>query len=227
MLVAFVLTATMLKRDEPSRSRTSLLDPFRALADRRLLMIALAAMFYTYAFFTVLAWTPFALGYGPFAIGAIFFGWGVLVAVCGVVVGPRLAARIGEGNAVVASLVMYTLLMVAFALGSPVVIVIATVLSGIATGCLNTFLTGLAMSVSDAPRPVASAGYNFLRWLGGAAAAILVGHLAEWSGSPQLPYVVAGVLCLVAVALAFVSRANANPRTVPDEAVIVGQQEGL
>ncbi|HZC25658.1 MAG TPA: MFS transporter [Actinopolymorphaceae bacterium] len=224
MLVALVLTATMLRREQPTPTRTSIRAPFRALRDRRLLIVALAAMLYTYGFFTVLAWTPFVLGYGPFAVGAIFFGWGLMVAVCGVVVGPRLAARIGERNATVLALAMYTLLLLAFIWGPRPVVVAATVVSGIASGCLNTFLTGMAMSVSDAPRPIASAGYNFLRWLGGAAAAILVGHLAVWGHSPRAPFVVAAVLSVGPVMLMYLGRRAPNPHAVPAEAAVVGEQ---
>ncbi|MGW0227469.1 MFS transporter [Actinopolymorpha singaporensis] len=223
MLVALVLTATMLVRDQPSTRRVSVSAPFRALRDRRLLLVALSALLYTYAFFTVLAWTPFVLGYGAFAVGGIFFGWGLMVAVCGVVVGPRLAAKIGERNATMLALAMYGLLMLAFVWGSVPVVVVATIASGIASGCLNTFLTGMAMSVSQAPRPIASAGYNFLRWMGGAAAAILVGHLAEWGGSQRAPFVVAAVLCAGAVALMYAGR-EPNPHEVPAEAVVVGEQ---
>ncbi|SDT17790.1 MFS transporter [Actinopolymorpha singaporensis] len=223
MLVALVLTATMLVRDQPSTRRVSVSAPFRALRDRRLLLVALSALLYTYAFFTVLAWTPFVLGYGAFAVGGIFFGWGLMVAVCGVVVGPRLAAKIGERNATMLALAMYGLLMLVFVWGSVPVVVVATIASGIASGCLNTFLTGMAMSVSQAPRPIASAGYNFLRWMGGAAAAILVGHLAEWGGSQRAPFVVAAVLCAGAVALMYAGR-EPNPHEVPAEAVVVGEQ---
>ena len=224
MLVALVLTALMLQRDRPrTRTRTSMKAPFQALRDRRLLLVGLAAMLYTYGFFTVLAWTPFVLGYGPFAVGAIFFGWGLMVAVCGVIVGPRLAARLGERNATMLALASYALLLVVFIWGSRPLIVAATVVSGMASGCLNTFLTGMAMSVSDAPRPVASAGYNFLRWLGGAAAAILVGHLAVWGHSLRAPFVVAAVLGVVPVVLMYAGR-EPNPRRVPQEAVALGEQ---
>lgn len=235
MLVAFVLTATLLGKDKPTAGGTSIKAPFRALRDRRLLVVAVAAMLYTYGFFTVLAWTPFVLGYGPFAIGGIFFGWGVLVAVCGVVVGPKLAARVGEKHATVLALLLFTLLLIAFIFGGKPIVVVATVLSGIASGCLNTFLTGMAMSSSDAPRPVASAGYNFLRWLGGAAAAILVGHLADWGGSPRAPFIVAMVLAAVAVVVMYRGRredggaASSEPSRqaggeAEDEAVIIGEE---
>jgi hypothetical protein len=41
--------------------------------------------------------------------------------------------------------------------------VVCTILSGAFIGVNNTVYTELALGVSDAPRPVASAGYNFVR----------------------------------------------------------------
>ena len=36
-----------------------------------------------------------------------------------------------------------------------------------------------------------------LRWFGGAAGATLVGHLANWAGNDQAPFLVAGALVAV------------------------------
>src|SRR5699024_2291706 len=129
------------------------------------------------SFFIVLAWSPFVLQYGAIAVGLVFFGWGLCVAIAGVFLAPRLAARLGEVGATLLAVLLYAVLLGIMALGPRPVVVIAIILSGIASGLLNTLFTGSAMSVSNAPRPVASAGYNFCRWLGGAAAATLVGHI--------------------------------------------------
>ena len=72
------------------------------------------------------------------------------------------------------------------------------------------------MSVSPAPRPVASAGYNFLRWFGGGVGAYLVSRIAEWSGDDQLPFLIGvGVVALGAVVLLAGRHAVGNPRAVP------------
>jgi hypothetical protein len=71
---------------------------------------------------------------------------------------------------------------------------------------LNTLYTGAAMAVSEAPRPVASAGYNFLRWFGGAAGATLVGHIAGWADDDQVPFLVAGLLVVVGAGLLLLGR---------------------
>jgi MFS transporter, ACDE family, multidrug resistance protein len=216
MFAALVLCLTQLPRDEPTRSGVSLSAPIKALRHRGLLTISASAFFYNYGFFTVLAWTPFVLGWGPTEIGLLFFGWGLLVAISSVAWAPRLAARVGEVRAMTGTLVAFAVLMLADAFGSHAVVAVVTVLVGACCGLLNTFFTGAAMSVSDAPRPVASAGYNFLRWFGGGIGAYLVSRIAEWSGDDQLPFLVGvGVVALGAVVLLVGRRAVGNPRQVP------------
>ena len=53
------------------------------------------------------------------------------------------------------------------------------VLCGIPLGVLNTLFTDTAMNISPVPRPVASAGYNFVRFLGGAVSPWICGKLGE------------------------------------------------
>lgn len=103
----------------------------------------------------------------------------------------------------------YGVLMAVMLVPAKPVLVVAIVVSGLVSGLLNTLFTGTAMSASGAPRPVASAGYNFCRWLGGALAATLVGHVAEWFGSAHAPFLVAAVLCLVATGVLAVGRRSA------------------
>jgi ACDE family multidrug resistance protein len=216
MCLALVLCLTQLPNDRPTRAGVSLSAPIRALRHRGLLTVAISAFFYNYGFFTILAWTPFVLGWGPTAIGLLFFGWGLLVAISSVAWAPRLAGRIGEVRSMMLTLSAFAVLMLADAVGSHAVVAVVTVLCGACCGLLNTFYTGLAMSVSDAPRPVASAGYNFLRWFGGGIGAYLVSRIAEWTGDNQLPFLVAvGVVALGAVTLAVGRRAVGETRVVP------------
>jgi MFS transporter, ACDE family, multidrug resistance protein len=216
MAMALVLCLTQLPKDQPTRTGVSLSAPISALRHRGLLTVAVSAFFYNYGFFTILAWTPFVLGWGPTAIGLLFFGWGLLVAISSVAWAPRLATRIGEVRAMMLTLAAFAVLMLADAVGSHAVVAMVTVLCGASCGLLNTFYTGLAMSVSDAPRPVASAGYNFLRWFGGGIGAYLVSRIAEWTGDYQLPFLVAvGVVALGAVTLAVGRRAVGETHVVP------------
>ncbi|MBW4715526.1 MFS transporter [Saccharothrix obliqua] len=214
MAVALVLCSVFLADDDGPRRRIGLLDPLKALRHPGLLRTSLGSALYTAAFFAVLAWSPFVLGWGAVEIGLIFFGWGVCVAVASVWLAPRLGNRFGERRATIAAVLAFAVLMLVMAVPSKPLLVVAVIVSGLVSGLLNTLFTGTAMSVSDAPRPVASAGYNFLRWLGGALAATFVSHLAQ-------PFVVAAVCCVLAAGLLAVGRTRQAPVTA--EAVLVGE----
>ncbi|WP_158879563.1 MFS transporter [Amycolatopsis anabasis] len=225
MAGALVLCAVYLAGDaHEKRARIRLLDPLRALGHAGLLRTSIGSALYTAAFFAVLAWSPFVLKWNAIAVGLVFCGWGVCVAVAGVLLAPKLAGKLGERHATVVAVLGYALLMLVMAVPSKPLLVVAIIASGLVSGLLNTLFTGTAMSISDAPRPVASAGYNFCRWLGGAAAATLVGHVAEWFGSPQAPFVVAAVLCLLAGGLLAVRQRARDPHDVPAEAALVGEE---
>ncbi|GAA2666189.1 MULTISPECIES: MFS transporter [Actinosynnema] len=213
MALALVLCAVWLA-DDGKRGRVGVLDPLRALRHPGLLRTALASALYTAAFFAVLAWSPFVLGWGAVDIGLVFFGWGLCVALSSVLLAPRLAARLGERRAALVAVLAFAALMLVMAVPDKTLLVVAIIVSGLVSGLLNTLFTGTAMSVSPAPRPVASAGYNFLRWLGGALAATFVSHL------PQ-PFVVAAISCALAAAL--LAFKGGDDRVVPAEAVLVGE----
>ncbi|MBK1784634.1 MFS transporter [Prauserella cavernicola] len=225
MAGALVLCAVFLKSDShEKRPRIGILDPLKALGHGGLLRTSIGSAFYTAAFFAVLAWSPFVLEWNAVAIGLIFFGWGLCVAIAGVALAPRLAARIGERRATVVSVLAYAVLMLVMVVPSKPLLVAAIILSGLVSGLLNTLFTSTAMSISDAPRPVASAGYNFCRWLGGAVAATVVGHVAELLGFVQGPFLVAAVLCVLAGALLSFGARRPDPHTVPAEAALVGEE---
>ncbi|WP_083932556.1 MFS transporter [Nocardiopsis halophila] len=202
MAVGFLLITVLLKAPPKPAAKTRLADPLRALAHGGLSTTAFTALFYNFAFFTVLAFTPFVLGMSPYGIGAVFFSWGVLVAVSSVVVAPRLQHRLGSVRtlhvALGALLVLQAAIAVSAGLDVHAGVVAAVVLTGVPIGMNNTVFTEAAMEVSDAPRPVASAGYNFVRWMGGALAPFVATKLGE-EVSPVLPYAVGAVCCLVAM----------------------------
>ncbi|GAA1196568.1 MFS transporter [Prauserella alba] len=225
MGAALVLCAVFLKSDTGQvRPRVRLLDPLRALGHGALLRTSIGSALYTAGFFAVLAWSPFVLEWGAIEIGLIFFGWGLCVAIAGVVLAPRLAARLGERHATALAVAGYAVLLLVMVVPSKTVLVVAIVVSGLISGLLNTLFTGTAMSISDAPRPVASAGYNFCRWLGGAAAATLVGHIAEWFGFDRAPFLAAAVLSAIAAGLLLVPAGGKDITQVPAEAALVGEE---
>ncbi|MFD8527487.1 MFS transporter [Streptosporangium canum] len=202
MAVGFVLIATLLRATPTPAVKTRLGDPLRALAHGGLSTTAFTAFFYNFAFFTILAFTPFILGMSPYGIGAVFFGWGACVALASVFGAPALQRRLGSVKVLHLSLAVLALLQVGIALSGHAGIVVFVILSGIPIGLNNTVFTEAAMEVSDAPRPVASAGYNFVRWMGGALAPYIATKLGE-DVAPALPYLLGALCCLAGMAVLY------------------------
>ena len=97
MAIGFVAITVFLEpHAQAGAAGVSLLDPLRALRHRGLLPCGLAALFYNFGFFTLLAFTPFPLGLGAHELGFVFFGWGLMLAVFSVFVAPAgLSAALG------------------------------------------------------------------------------------------------------------------------------------
>ncbi|MFJ1745209.1 MFS transporter [Streptomyces sp. NPDC088116] len=205
MAIGFACIATLLKEQPRPARKTSLLDPLKALGHGGLASAAASAFFYNYAFFTVLAFTPFVLDMTPYKSGAAFFAWGVLLAVFSVLVAPRLQRRFGSLKVLGGSLVLLAVDLLVLGYGNHATAMAGTIVSGAFIGLNNTVFTELALGVSDAPRPVASAGYNFVRWFAAAAAPFLAPKIEEWSDI-HIPFVVAAAAALVGAVIVGVRR---------------------
>ncbi|ANS67765.1 integral membrane transport protein [Streptomyces lincolnensis] len=207
MAVGFLCVAVFLKEQPKPARKTSLLDPIKALGHGGLASAAVSAFFYNYTFFTVLAFTPFVLNMTPYKSGAVFFAWGVLLAVFSVLVAPRAQKRFGSLKVLGGSLLLLAVDVLVLGYGNHTAAIVCTILSGAFIGLNNTVYTELALGVSDAPRPVASAGYNFVRWFAAAAAPYFAPKIEEWTDI-HMPFVVAAVTA-VAGALVVVVRRKA------------------
>ncbi|MEU1345837.1 MFS transporter [Streptomyces sp. NPDC005795] len=205
MAIGFVCITAFLKEQPRPARKTSLLDPLKALGHRGLASVATSAFFYNYAFFTILAFTPFVLNMSPYKSGAVFFAWGLLLAVFSVLVAPRLQKRFGSLKVVGGSLVLLAADLVILGYGNHTTAIVCTIVSGAFIGMNNTVYTELALGVSDAPRPVASAGYNFVRWFAAAAAPYLAPKIEEWSNL-HIPFVVAAAAAVVGALVVWVRR---------------------
>ncbi len=215
VLMALALLAITFFLKDPVRISHNIrpADPIRALSHGGLLVLGIAALLYNAGFFAVLAFTPFTVSFGAYGIGFLFFGWGVLVGISAVWGAPWLRNRIGLVNAFALAFAVFTVILVVMALGVHNQSVIATcvVLCGIPLGVLNTLFTETAMNISPVPRPVASAGYNFVRFLGGAISPYVCGKLGEnvslaapfWFGATC---VLAGLVVLVGLGRSYLGR---------------------
>jgi MFS family permease len=89
------------------------------------------------------------------------------------------------------------------------VVIVAVVVAGIFCGVNNTLVTTAVMSIAPVERPVASATYGFVRFIGGGLAPFVAGKLVE-AYSPHVPFLIAtGTILAAAAVLATVHRALA------------------
>ncbi|MFE7426883.1 MFS transporter [Streptomyces sp. NPDC057545] len=205
MAIGFICITAFLKEQPRPARKTSLLDPIRALGHGGLASVAASAFFYNYAFFTILAFTPFVLDMTPYRSGAVFFAWGLLLAVFSVLVAPRLQKRFGSLKVLGVSLVLLAVDLLVLGYGDHTAAAVGTIVSGAFIGMNNTVYTELALGVSDAPRPVASAGYNFVRWFAAAAAPYLAPKIEEWS-NVHMPFVVAAATAVIGAVVVLARR---------------------
>ncbi len=206
MGVGFLAIVVLLQKEERP-APVSPLASLRALAHPALRTLALTAIFYNFAFFTLLAYSPFPLEaaaaargteFGAMGIGGVFFGWGVALAVTSVFVAPLLTRRLGLIPTLLTTLGLLAVLMLAMALlhTSMPGLIVLIVIGGLLLGIMNTALTETVMEATDLPRGVASSAYSGVRFLGGAIAPAVAGPLAAATaaGAPYL--LAAGALVL-------------------------------
>ena len=215
MAIGFLAIILFLEPVTVTQKRTALKDPLLALSHKGLFGVATSAFFYNYGFFTVLAFVPFVLHMSAKATGLIFFGWGVMLAIFSVLVAPRLQRRFSEAGLLRFSLAVFALLLVVMATGSSSATIVSVVLSGALMGINNTVFTEMALEVSTCPRPVASAGYNFIRWMGGVIAPYAAPKLAELA--TPLPFLLAAAAVGLSIAVLYMRRAHLGRFVVSKE----------
>lgn len=200
MGVGFIGVFTLLPRSPKPDHHTSLADPIRALRHRGLLTVGVTALFYNFGFFTLLGYAPFPLNLGVHGLGLVFFGWGVLLAITSVFAAPRLQQKFGTVRTLYVMLALIGLDLAAMGLfvDDRLALIVAVIAAGAFLGVNNTLVTEAVMKISPVERPVASAGYSFIRFSGGAIAPYLAGKLAEWY-SPHLPFYVGAAGVVVAI----------------------------
>jgi MFS family permease len=202
VLMAIALIATLLlldKTPKPARP-TSLMAPLLALRHRGLLTMSITALLYNWGFFTMLGFAPFPMGLTAIQLGFVFFGWGLLVAVFSVIGAPRLQARFGTARSLYGALALFAVDLAIMSIGADrlVVLIATVVVSGAFIGINNTLTTQAVMLVAPVERPVASAAYGFVRFLGGGLAPFAAGKLAEHV-NVHVPFAVGAVAVVAAV----------------------------
>ncbi|SEF18061.1 MFS transporter [Jiangella alba] len=198
MSIALIATAVLVEPQPLPARRTGLLEPLRALRHRGLLVMSLTALCYNWAFFTVLGYAPFPMGLGAIELGLVFTGWGLLVAIFSVAGAPWLQRRLGIARTLYTNLACFAVVVLVIAIWTDhvPVLVTAVVVAGVFIGINNTVTTQAVMTVSPVERPVASAAYGFVRFIGGGLAPFAAGKLVEATNVHVPFYLAAGVLVL-------------------------------
>ena len=207
MVVALVATVVTLPKTARPAQRVSVLAPLRALGEPGLRTMAITALCYNFGFFTLFAYTPFPLGLDAHGLGLVFFGWGVGVAITSVFVAPRLRERfgtLGTTHVVLASIAVLMLIAGIFTTSKPALIAVV-IASGLFLGVNNALITQGVMKVAVVARPIASAGYSFVRFIGGAVAPYLAARLGEIF-NPHVPFFVGAGTILLALAVLLAGR---------------------
>jgi MFS transporter, ACDE family, multidrug resistance protein len=203
MAIALIATVVLVEPTPKPAKKTSLSAPFKALRHRGLLIMALTALCYNWGFFTILGYAPFPMDLSPIKLGLVFCGWGIFVAIFAVFGAPWLQERLGIARTMYANLFVFALITLGIAiwtLDRPVLIVL-TIVSGIVCGVNNTVTTQAVMTVSPVERPVASAAYSFVRFIGGGLAPYVAGRLVVDVNIHFPFYLGAGVVLLGIVIL--------------------------
>jgi MFS transporter, ACDE family, multidrug resistance protein len=181
MAIALVATVLFVPRTPRPPAPAPLSAPIKALRHRGLLTMGGTALLYNWGFFTLLGYVPFPMHLSIYQLGAVFFGWGLLVAIFSVFVAPRLQRRFGTAPTLYVNLALFAavLAVVAAFIDHPAVLVVCVVVAGAMIGVNNTLTTQAVMLVAPVERPVASAAYGFIRFIGGGLAPYAAGLLAE------------------------------------------------
>ena len=221
MLVALLFTFFSVKETNREAARSAK-DLFRAMRHPAVLTNALIGLAYSYAFFTILAYSPLTLkGLSSIALGFTYFAWGILVGISSVFVVNWLRPLFGPVRLLQVNLVGLIIVFIAAALVRGNALLLVIVISGFFCGIANALFTTLAMEISPFSRSISSGTYNFLRWAGAAIAPILSGFIGPKFGM-QIPFWVAAVILTVGL-LALVFATSMMERSLEEN----GQAEGL
>ena len=196
MAIALIATIVLVEPTPKPAHKTGLSAPLRALKHRGLLTMSLTALCYNWAFFTVLGYAPFPMDLSPIKLGLVFTGWGILVAIFAVFGAPRLQASLGIAKTMYANLAAFAVVVLVIAVWTTdrAVLIPAVIISGIFIGVNNTITTQAVMTVSPVEKPVASAAYSFVRFIGGGLAPYAAGRMVLAVGIHFPFYIAVGAL---------------------------------
>ncbi|HEY2672929.1 MAG TPA: MFS transporter [Rugosimonospora sp.] len=212
MLIALIATSMLVPATPRPAQRSSITEPLKALRHRSLATTSATGLLYNWAFFTILGYAPFLMHLSPLQLGSVFCAWGVLVALFAVFGAPAFKNRFGTPQTLYGSFILMAVLSAVIGIWPEHrwVVIAATILSGVCVGMNNTLVTTAVMSIAPVPRPVASATYGFVRFIGGGLAPYVAGKLVEHYNT-HVPFILGAVTVIAAaVVLSTVHKALTN-----------------
>jgi ACDE family multidrug resistance protein len=209
MAISLVATLVWVEETPPPKRKTSITEPLKALRHRGLAIMSITALGYNWGFFTLLAYTPFPMHLGIHELGYVFTGWGILVAIFAVFVAPMLQRRFGTARTLQVNLALLAvdLVVIAAFTSSQLTLIVAVIVSGAFVGLNNTLTTQAVMLVSPVEKPVASAAYGFVRFIGGGLAPYVASRLAA-SFNVHVPFYLGAGTVVLAIFVVAAGRAE-------------------
>jgi MFS transporter, ACDE family, multidrug resistance protein len=202
MSISLIATIAFVDKTPEPKRKTSITEPLRALRHRGLLVMSLTALCYNWGFFTLLAYTPFPMHLGIHQLGYVFTCWGILVAIFAVFVAPRAQRRFGTPRSLYVNLALLAidLVVIAAFTTSQITLIVAVIVSGAFVGLNNTLTTQSVMLVAPVERPIASAAYGFVRFIGGGLAPYCAARLAA-AFNVHVPFYLGAGTVLLAIGI--------------------------
>ncbi len=224
MAIGFIAILSMLT-PEKKPAPVHPLAAIRGLKDPALRTLSATSIFYNFAFFILLAYSPFPLEaagkargihVGAMGIGWVFFGWGLALAITSVIVAPVLTRKLGLIRTLLSTLAGLTVLMVLLAVfhASFTAVIVLIICGGLFLGVMNTALTETVMEATALPRSIASSAYSGVRFFGGAIAPAVAGPLAASAGDAS-PYILAALSLIVSAVMLVLGRQTLHRVTRP------------
>src|SRR5215212_2019257 len=135
-------------------------------------------------------------------LGFVFFGWGLLVAFFSIFGAPKLQNRFGTAPSLYGALGFFAVLLLLIGVFTDTrwALIVCVVASGSVVGINNTLTTQAVMLVAPVERPVASAAYGFVRFIGGGLAPFFAGTMVD-TWNIHVPFVVGAVAVVVGIAV--------------------------
>ncbi|GAA4837280.1 MFS transporter [Luteimicrobium xylanilyticum] len=203
MIIALVVSASRLKDPAEKPAPLRLGSIFKLYGKPAFLVLCVITAAYNYVFFVVLGYTPVFLNLGVIALGFVFTGWGVGLAFGILVVGHKLAHKIGAVQTIFVAILGVLVSVVIFALHpSTPWMVVVLVFAGICMGIMNANLTDMSLALGSPDRRVTTGAFNLIRWGFAAPAPVIAGIISKnhasapfWVGAAVL---VVGIVVFLA-----------------------------